>query len=168
MIVLCDRGLGRELPAQVRAEHPEVEAFGDRYALTMADEVILADLARRGGILLSDDRRLLDREAPARALAEHGIGCFVLVGRALTRARQAEILRRAWPHLCEIAESAERPFLCPIRATGLTTPAGEVRRWRAAAGPARPPRPARRALREPPAPYTLQPSLPGLDPPAGD
>lgn len=90
----------------------------DELGAGTTDEVWLDYIGRHGWYLVTQDRWIRNRPAQRRALYEHSIGSFFLLGKDLDHwARILQVIR-AWHKIKLHASSKPPPFAFNVRARG--------------------------------------------------
>jgi PIN like domain len=128
-VFFTDRDLGRQFPEALQAAGLQVERHDQHFAADTPDSVWIPEVARRGWIALTRDKRIRYSPLALRVLKSSDARLFVLVGKLSTRDAIDVFLR----HLDAISNHIDRerpPFIAKIRRDGIV-------RWlgKAAGGP---------------------------------
>lgn len=112
--ILVDRCIDDRL-ARVLGSIPRVkaltlsDAYGEAAALTVADEVFLADAGRQGWIVLTQNFKMWRVPAEQRAIVDNGTRVFSLASAQHTSIGKGLVFGR---HLLTIMRRAKRPGAC--------------------------------------------------------
>jgi hypothetical protein len=118
-VYFLDRCLGRyEVADALRKRNAGVEIHDDHFDPDTADEVWLAEIARRGWIILTRDRAIRYRAVEHEAVRRAGAAYFVLRGKDLTGAHMSEAFARALPAIEKRARQYARPLIAAVSQTG--------------------------------------------------
>ena len=118
MIFFCDRNLGKQLPAALRARGIDVVVHDEQFPQATADEDWLAAAGQQRWIVITRDRRIRFNEVERRALIDYGVGCFMLTRADASAAEMDHCLRAAWYDIIRISMTIPRPFLYSVSAEG--------------------------------------------------
>ena len=118
MTFFCDRSLGRKVPYALRLLGIDVAAHDDYFGQMTPDDRWLADVGRRGWIVLTKDNRMRFRATEREALIMYRIGCFAIRQGSATTEQMVAILTAAWANIEAISASAPRPFLYTVYING--------------------------------------------------
>lgn len=117
--VFLDRSLGREpLREQLIALGLRVELHDDHFARDERDEIWLAQVARRGWVVLTKDARIRYRPLERSALRESGARVFVLTAGNLGREDIARAFVEAVPRMRKVLKKANSGFVAHVTAAG--------------------------------------------------
>ena len=114
-----DRNMGRSIPKAFRMLGLPVTYHDQLFHEKTRDDEWLAHVGNEGWIVVSHDTRFLQNESEKRALIDHNVGCFILVGGGLTKWAKAKILVRAWPRIERAVRSEPPPFVYKIYLNGV-------------------------------------------------
>ena len=93
--------------------------MGDLFPLDTKDPVWLQEAGKQGWLVITRDKRIRTRPGERRAIAEHGVGCFILAYRQDLKKREiAQILLSTLEDMEEIFASTRRPFIYTIDKQG--------------------------------------------------
>ena len=98
----------------------------DHFAKDTADEDWLPEVARRGWVVLTKDRRIAHRTLERMAVARAGARLFVLVNQNMSAASMCAALVAALPKMGRFVGSEEAPFIAKVFQKG------RVGAWRTA------------------------------------
>jgi predicted nuclease of predicted toxin-antitoxin system len=118
MTFFFDRSVGRRIPEAFRLLGIDAVAHDDHFAQDTQDHIWLADVGRRGWIVITKDERIRFRTEERRALIDHAIGCFLVLRGNATRLQLAQMLLRSWDEIVHVSDAETRPFLYAILADG--------------------------------------------------
>lgn len=114
-IFFTDRNLGRQFPTALLTHGLIVESHDDHFGPQTADEQWLSDVATRGWVVLTRDRRIRYNPIALSAAMHAGARVLILVGKNLTHARLAEVFIDALPRVRRLLMRQQEPFLGKIR-----------------------------------------------------
>jgi hypothetical protein len=115
MILFFDRNMGKSIPDALHLLDLPVKKHDEHFGPTTTDEEWLAKVGEEGWLAITRDERIRWNQSERRALADHRVGCFVLVGAAkLPRWDSVRIIARNWDRIQELSTAEERPFLCEL------------------------------------------------------
>lgn len=77
-----DRDLGKQFGEILKAGGLTVERHGDHFAPDTPDEEWLAEVGKRGWIVLTHDRRIRYKPNERDAVMRHGVGLLLIIGKA--------------------------------------------------------------------------------------
>lgn len=119
-VFFVDEALGRHvIPDALRAAGARVEIHADHFKAGEQDEVWLAEVSRRGWIVLSKDLRIRYRGIALRAIERSLARVFVLKrSENLRGAEMAEIFVRALPAMYQKAQHPFPPFIAKVGKDG--------------------------------------------------
>ena len=110
-----DRNLGHRVPEALRADGWLVEVHDDHFREDTPDTVILGEIARRGWVLVTQDRRIRKRASELEALLEHDVRAFFIASTAnLSAAQTIDVLRRAERAMTTALNELDAPFVVAI------------------------------------------------------
>jgi hypothetical protein len=118
MIFFCDRNVGKQLPASLRARGIEAITHDDHFPQATTDESWLPIVGQRGWFVITRDRRIRFNKAERDALVAHGVGCFVLTRADASTVEMDRCLLVAWDDILRIIATIPRPFLYAVHADG--------------------------------------------------
>src|SRR6266581_6514163 len=114
-----DRSLGKKLIATaLRAEGATVFVHDDHFPSDSRDEDWLAEVGRRGWIVLTKDTRIRYRALERNALIGAGVGAFILTAGNLNGPEMASVFVKALPRIQKFLGKHQRPFIANITGSG--------------------------------------------------
>lgn len=91
-----DRSLGSKVvPGGLRDAGLAIEVHDDHFAQNTSDEVWLADIGKKGWVLLTKDPRIRTNELERRALLENDVAAFMLGRGEVSGTRMVEVFVKA-------------------------------------------------------------------------
>lgn len=123
-----DRALGLRFADVLAAAGVEVEKHRDHFADNEADEVWIAEVARRGWYALSQDERIYRNPVQREAVIRAGLGYFVLGGANRQFSEVASAFITAYPAVKRFIAATPRPFVASVRLPARPGGAGRVER----------------------------------------
>lgn len=118
----ADENLGRvHFPERVRAAGVTLELHLDHFAQGIADADWLPEIGRRGWVLLTLDSRLRYNRLEQRAILEHGVAAFVIVGGA-THREKGDVFVAALARVRRFLERNASPFIAKVYDDGRVAP----------------------------------------------
>lgn len=119
LILFLDECLGStDVPEALRAKGIRVELLHEHFALSTSDEEWLADVGRRGWVVLTKDQRIRRRHAEFQALLAANVAAFVLTSGNLTGPATAAAFVNAYPRMQKTVRDYARPFVAAVDAAG--------------------------------------------------
>ena len=116
-----DRCLGcYDVPNALRESGLIVEVHKEHFDSDCEDSVWIAEVGRRGWIMLTKDKSFRTRRIEIAALMRANTATFVLTNSNATGRQHAAVFIRALPRIMKLVRDFTRPFLARI------TPAGSV------------------------------------------
>jgi len=116
-----DRGLGyHDVPDALRKAGLLVEAQQDHFNSDCDDPTWLAEVGRRGWVILTKDKSFRSRQNEVAALMRANTAAFFLTSSSTTGPQNAATFIKAIPQMFGLIASVSKPFLAQI------TPAGSV------------------------------------------
>lgn len=116
--VFFDRTCGKRLPRALKILDLPIESHADHFSHDTPDDVWLAAVARRGWVVVTNDKRIRFNQAERRAIVDHRVGCFVFTSGNRTKWGLLQILAKAWAGIQDIADTSERPFIFSLHGDG--------------------------------------------------
>jgi predicted nuclease of predicted toxin-antitoxin system len=114
-----DRSLGKELIATaLREAKVLVEVHDDQFAPNAKDEEWLAEVGRRGWIVLTKDRRFHTRVLEIDAIARTKAKVFKLTAANIQGADMAAIFLKAIRKISRVAVGNPGPFIATVSKSG--------------------------------------------------
>ena len=113
-----DRCLGKKIPAALRKAGCLVEVHDDYFPEDCVDFVWLPEVARRGWVILTKDRKIRYRALEFDALINSGARTFVLTSGNLTADEASQILVKAIPRMEKLLEKRKGPFIASVTRGG--------------------------------------------------
>lgn len=118
-VFFIDRSLGRKQVAQaLREAGATVEVHDDHFPQTTPDVEWLADVGRRGWVVLSKDERIRRNRIEREALQAARVRAFFLTQQDVTGQEMAELFSNALPGMTRRAVSEPAPFIFTISRSG--------------------------------------------------
>ena len=116
LIFFIDRSLGRKvIPAALRAVGEEVRIHDEHFPQDAKDEVWLAEVGKRGWVVLTKDKHIRYRASEIQALRAANVRAFVLTSRGdLTGAEVSQIFVKALPSIKRLCEKTAPPFVALV------------------------------------------------------
>lgn len=105
----------RTVPDALRAAGATVEVYVDNFRRGIPDETWLAEVGRRGWLVLTKDLQIRYRSVEIAALLGGRVGAFA---KNLSGAENAAILVRALRHMERFANGNPRPFIASVSRSG--------------------------------------------------
>ena len=90
----------------------------DYFPLDAKDEVWLAEVGRRGWIVLTKDRKIRYRAIERIALLNARVGAFILTAGNFKGEDMAAVFVKALPQIQKFLRKHERPFIANITGSG--------------------------------------------------
>lgn len=119
LIFFIDRSLGRKYVAQaLREAGAVVEVHDDHFPQTTPDVDWLAEVGRRGWVVLSKDERIRRNRIEREALEAAHVRAFFLTQQDITGQEMAELFSNALPGMTRRAVSEPAPFIFTISHSG--------------------------------------------------
>lgn len=114
-----DRCLGNRIIAQrLRGIGVKVEIHDDHFAADAADAEWLAEVGRRGWIILTKDKHFRSRRIEITAIARSNAQVFQLTAGGIQGEAMAEIFARSARKIARVAESNPSPFIATVTRSG--------------------------------------------------
>lgn len=118
-VLFLDECLGTtDVPNALREKGIKVELLHEHFELSTSDVDWLAEVGRRGWVVLTKDQRIRRRDAEFRALTGAGVAAFVLTAGNMTGTKMAEAFVRAYPRIQKALRSYSPPFIAAVDASG--------------------------------------------------
>lgn len=115
LVLFLDECLGSvDVPTALRAAGYRVELLQDHFAAGTADQTWLAEVGRRGWIVLTSDKRIRHRRAELGALIAADVVAFVLTSGNLTGAAAGRALVMAYPRMQKLVRDRASPFVASV------------------------------------------------------
>lgn len=119
LVFFIDRSLGRKQVAQaLREAGATVEVHDDHFPQTTPDVEWLADVGRRGWVVLSKDERIRRNRIEREALQAARVRAFFLTQQDITGQEMAELFSNALSGMTRRAVSEPAPFIFTISRSG--------------------------------------------------
>jgi len=123
LVFFIDRSLGRKQVAQaLREAGATVEVHDDHFPQTTPDVEWLAEVGRRGWVVLSKDERIRRNRIERAALDSARVRAFFLTQQDITGQEMAELFSNALPGMTRRAVSEPAPFIFTISRSGKFSP----------------------------------------------
>ncbi|GAB1413414.1 hypothetical protein MASR1M97_21500 [Candidatus Desulfobacillus denitrificans] len=122
-VFFIDRSLGRKQVAQaLREAGATVEVHDDHFPQATPDVDWLAEVGRRGWVVLSKDERIRRNRIERTALEAARVRAFFLTQQDITGQEMAELFSNALPGMTRRAVSEPAPFIFTISRSGKFSP----------------------------------------------
>jgi len=119
LVFFIDRSLGRKQVAQaLREAGATVEVHDDHFPQTTPDVEWLAEVGRRGWVVLSKDERIRRTRIERAALEAARVRAFFLTQQDITGQEMAELFSNALPGMTKRAVPEPAPFIFTISRSG--------------------------------------------------
>jgi len=123
LVFFIDRSLGRKQVAQaLREAGATVEVHDDQFPQATPDVDWLAEVGRRGWVVLSKDERIRRNRIERTALEAARVRAFFLTQQDITGQEMAELFSNALPGMTRRAVSEPAPFIFTISRSGKFSP----------------------------------------------
>jgi PIN like domain len=123
LVFFIDRSLGKKIVAQALRKIGEtVEIHDDHFAPDAKDEDWLAEVGKRGWIVLTKDDRIRYRVTERTALTSSRVRAFVLTSSQLHGAEMAAAFVNALPRIKRLIAKHAPPFICRVSRSGNVSP----------------------------------------------
>jgi hypothetical protein len=121
-VLFLDECLGStDVPAALRAKGIRVELLHEHFDSATRDTAWLAEVGKRGWVVLTKDQRIRRRRVELEALLAANVAAFVLTSGNLTGAATAGAFANAWPRIRKHVRDYALPFVAAVDATGRVT-----------------------------------------------
>lgn len=123
LVFFVDRSLGRKIiPDALRAAGEEVRVHDDFFPQDAKDEMWLADVGRKGWVVLTKDKHIRYRALEIQALLSAKTRAFILTARGdLTGAEVGQIFIKAMPAMKKLCGTTAPPFIGRVSRDGSVT-----------------------------------------------
>lgn len=119
LVFFIDRSLGRKYVAgALRTAGAKVEVHDDHFPQTTPDVEWLAEVGRRGWVVLSKDERIRRNRIEREALEAAHVRAFFLTQQDITGQEMANLFRDALPGMTNRTISQPAPFIFTISRSG--------------------------------------------------
>ena len=119
LVFFIDRSLGRKQVAQaLRGAGATVEVHDDHFPQTTPDVDWLAEVGRRGWVVLSKDERIRRNRIERAALDAARVRAFFLTQQDITGQEMAELFNSALLGITRRAVSEPAPFIFTVSRSG--------------------------------------------------
>ncbi len=119
LVFFIDRSLGRKYVAEaLRTVGATVEVHDDHFPQSTPDVDWLAEVGRRGWVVLSKDERIRRNRIEREALEAAHVRAFFLTQQDITGQEMAVLFRNALPGMINRAVSEPAPFIFTISRSG--------------------------------------------------
>jgi len=119
LVFFIDRSLGRKIVAQALREVGEIiQIHDDHFAPDAKDEDWLAEVGKRGWIVLTKDDRIRYRVTERSALTSAKVGAFVLTSTQLQGTEMAAAFVKALPRIKRLIANHTPPFIGRVSRNG--------------------------------------------------
>ncbi len=118
-VLFLDECLGStDVPMALRAKGIHVEMLHEHFEPSTSDPQWLAEVGRRGWVVLTKDQRIRRRRVEIEALLAANLAAFVLTSGSLTGAATATAFANAWPRIRKFVRDYPQPFVAAVDASG--------------------------------------------------
>lgn len=118
-VLFLDECLGStDVPVALRAKGIRVEMLHDHFDLATPDTMWLAEVGKRGWVVLTKDQRIRRRRVEIDALMAASVAAFVLTSGNLTGVQTATAFVMAWPRIQKALRDHALPFVAAVDAKG--------------------------------------------------
>jgi predicted nuclease of predicted toxin-antitoxin system len=118
-VYFVDRSLGRRVVVEALLAAGELaHAHDDHFAIDAPDSVWLAEVARRGWVVLTKDKNIRRNEVERAALVTSGAACFMLGRGDLSGAAMGRVLIEALPRVRRVLRRYEPPLAASVNLWG--------------------------------------------------
>jgi predicted nuclease of predicted toxin-antitoxin system len=120
LVFFVDRSLARRvIPDALRGAGVPVEVHDDHFSQDAQDQLWLAEVGKRGWVVLTKDQHLRYRTVEKNALISAKVRAFVLTARGdLSGAEIGQIFVRALPAIMKLCVMVPSPFVAHVRRDG--------------------------------------------------
>lgn len=108
--------MGRAIGRRLAAEGLRVELHDDHFQQGTLDTVWLAEVGKRGWIVLTKDTRIRHRPAEKQALLRAGVRAFAFTSGNLSGAQMGDALVKALPKMLALLSTHPNAFVARITA----------------------------------------------------
>jgi hypothetical protein len=126
-VLFLDECLGStDVPHALRTKGIRVELLHEHFDPATPDTIWLAEVGKRGWVVLTKDQRIRRRRVELEALLAANVAAFVLTSGNLTGAATATAFASAWPRIQKLVRDYTLPFVAAVDVKGgvrLLTPA---------------------------------------------
>jgi hypothetical protein len=117
-----DRGLGAfDVPIALRSFGLRVEIHKNHFDSDCEDSAWIAEVGRRGWVILAKDKHFRSRQIEVAALMKSNTGTFVLTNSNTTGLQNAATFIKAVPQMLEFLRRFPRPFLANVAPAGVVS-----------------------------------------------
>ena len=121
-VFFVDRCLGTgDVPQALRSAGAMVEIHDDHFDCACDDEEWIGEVARRGWIILTKDKRIRRRAAEISTLEQAGAAAFVLTAGSINGAEMGQAFVDAMPEMISTLSNQARPFVATVTRSGKVT-----------------------------------------------
>lgn len=118
-MIFVDASVPRSVADEIKRVRNDACWIGDVFPLDTKDPIWLREAGKQGWLVITRDKKIRTRPGERRAIAEHGVGCFILAYRQdLTKQEIAEIVLSALEDMEELFASTRRPFIYTVSKGG--------------------------------------------------
>jgi hypothetical protein len=114
--------LGRKIIAEkLRQSAVKVEIHDDHFVQNTPDEHWIAEVGKRGWIVLTKDDRIRYRPAALEAYRTHNVRVFIFGSGEMKAQQMADAFVKALPKISQFATRKAAPFFARISRSGLVS-----------------------------------------------
>lgn len=117
-VFFLDRAVARKTIEMLQQQAVIFHRHDDFFPQNTLDTEWLPEIGRRGWFVITQDQRIRYNPLEKLALLGSGVGAFILVGKNLAGAAQADCLRLALPRMRDFIARTTRPFIVKVYADG--------------------------------------------------
>ena len=110
MILLCDENVGTRVPRALKLVGLNTVSLADRYGLGKNDVDWLKDVGKRGWLVFSYDKRMLDVPWERETIIAEKVGIVFLTSGDEHLHKVLLLLLKKWEWLEQIDQTTPRPF----------------------------------------------------------
>jgi len=110
-----------DVPTALRDAGLRVEVHKEHFNSDCEDHIWLAEVGRRGWIILTKDKQFTSRQIEVAALMKSNTATFVLTSANTTGPENAAAFVKAIPQMLAFLDRFQRPFLAKITPAGLAS-----------------------------------------------
>lgn len=112
--IFVDRSLGKKIALPLIEAGATVHLHDDRFEQNVEDQVWLAEVGKRGWLVLTKDQWIRRRPLEREALLAANLKAFCFMSGSVAFSEMAEVFVRALPAIRKIADTTPPPFIAGI------------------------------------------------------
>lgn len=114
-MIFIDCSIPRSVADRLKQERRDVIWLGDRFDLTVRDQVWLREAGEQEWLVITHDKKIRKRPSERQVLLESGVGCFILVYRDnLSKEEVYKLISSALEGMEQIFNVTPRPFIFTV------------------------------------------------------